>query len=327
MTNKIIDTSAAIGIDLGGTNIKYALINRNGDVVKESLRATEVEKGRNGVIDNLRLCISELNDFAKDQNLNVVGVGVGTPGIIDVGLVLGGAENLPEWESLPLGGILGRGYDFPIFVDNDANLMGLGEVRFGAKKNLDDVIFITVGTGVGGAMVLNGKLYGGHRNRGAELGHVIVNPDGEKCSCGEIGCLEAHASVTALIRDYKSLCSEKQISKNKIDGKFIVGKYLKKEREAITAMNIHFDYLSSGIASFINIFSPQMIVIGGGIAEAGDFYIDELKKRATQKAMKETRIFTKITKAKLGNQAGFFGAAALVFDKVKIQTTSSVLIK
>jgi glucokinase len=113
------------------------------------------------------------------------------------------------------------------------------------------------------------------------------------------------------------LCNEKQISTNKIDGKYIVEKYLKKEREAITAMDIHFDYLSSGVAGFINVFSPQMIVIGGGIAEAGDFYIDEIKKQVMKKAMKETRIFTKITKAKLGNQAGFFGAAALVFDKVQ----------
>lgn len=307
----------AIGIDLGGTNIKYALINSDGEILYESICSTGAENGRNAVIENLRSCIAEVENVAISENNNIIGVGIGTPGIIDNGLVLGGAENLPEWESLPLSGILGRGFDFPIFVDNDANLMGLGEVRFGAKKDLQDVIFITVGTGVGGAMVLNGTLYGGHRNRGAELGHIIVNPDGEICPCGARGCLEAHGSVTALIRDYKTLCNEKQILKNKIDGRYIVERYKKNEKEAIAAMNLHFDYLAMGIASFINIFSPQMVVIGGGIAEAGDFYINEIKKRAMKMAMKETRIFTKITKAKLGNQAGFYGAAALVYDKAE----------
>ena len=313
----------AIGIDLGGTNIKYALISKKGDVFYESICPTCAENGRNAVIESIRFCISELVGIARTLHKNIIGAGIGTPGIIDNGLVLGGAENLPEWESLPLAGILSRGLDFSIFVDNDANLMCLGEVRFGEKENLEDVIFFTIGTGVGGAMILNGNLYGGHRNRGAELGHVIVNPKGAVCSCGNRGCLEAQASVTALIRDYKKLCGTKKISNIKIDGKYIVDKYLKNEKEAIAAMNIHFDYLAIGIASFINVFSPQMIVIGGGIAEAGEFYINEIKKRALKIAMKETSIFTKITKAKLGNQAGFFGAAALVFDKVNTPKISS----
>lgn len=306
----------AIGIDLGGTNIKYALVSEKGEVIREANKPTGVEKGRSHIVDSLKECIIELNELATSEGFDVVGAGIGTPGIIDNGLVLGGAENLPDWESLPLGGILSKDLNFPVFVDNDANLMGLGEVRFGAKGDFKDVVFITVGTGVGGAMVLDGKLYGGHRNRGAELGHIIVNPEGEKCSCGQVGCLEAHASVTALIRDYKELLSNgKKNTDAKIDGRFIVEKYHKKEKQAVAAMDKHFEYLANGIAGFINIFSPQLVVVGGGIADAGDFYIKEVEKRAIKKAMKETRIFTKICKAQLGNQAGFFGAAALVFDR------------
>ncbi len=306
----------AIGIDLGGTYIKYALVNRKGSIVHESKRPTETEKGREQVLQNIYLCMEDVNKYAIQNKLNVIGAGIGTPGIIDNGLVLGGAENLPEWESLPLSGILGRNVNFPVFVDNDANLMGLGEVRFGAEKLYDDVIFLTVGTGVGGAMVLDGKLYGGHRNRGAEIGHIIVNPEGEKCSCGARGCLEAHASVTSLIRDYKAFCMQNKKKPVNVDGHFIVEKYHDKEDEAVKAMNLHFNYLAVGVAGLINIFSPQRIVIGGGISEAGEFYINEVAKRAMKIAMKETSIFTQIGAAELGNKAGFLGAAALVFDRL-----------
>ncbi|SHE82015.1 glucokinase [Mariniphaga anaerophila] len=308
----------AIGIDLGGSYIKYALVTENGKIKFESKKPTEVEKGRDHLISALKQSILEAKLLAESEGLEITGVGIGTPGIIDNGLILGGAENLPEWESLPLAGILNKGFGFPVFVENDANLMGLGEFHYGSKTHNTDIIFITVGTGIGGAMVLNGKLYGGHRNRGAELGHIIINPDGEKCSCGGIGCWEAHASVTALIRDYKNALIERgKRVPGKVDGKYIVERYLKKEKEAQQALETHFYYLSAGLAGLINIFSPQRVVVGGGISEAGEFYIREIRKRTLKMAMKETQVFTKISRAELGNKAGMFGAAALVFDSLK----------
>lgn len=305
----------AISIDIGGTYIKYALIGIDGVIQFEGKCTTEPERGRNHVIGKITHAIAQVQNWAEDSGLTISGIGIGTPGIIDNGLILGGAENLPEWESLPLAGILGKYFDMPIFIDNDANLMGLGEVRFGVKGNTSDVVFLTVGTGIGGALVLDGKLYGGHRNRGAELGHFIVDPNGASCSCGARGCLEAQASVKALVRDYMQLITSNGKKVNtEPDGKYIVEKYHEKEPEAIQAMNIHFNYLSAGIAGFINFFSPQKVVIGGGITEAGSFYIDELRARALKIAMKETQIFTEICPAELGNWAGCYGAAALVFD-------------
>ncbi len=303
----------AIGVDLGGTTIKYAIVDSNGKIIASYQADTESEKGRGQVLDNIIKCINRSMAFCAEEKISVEGVGIGTPGIIDNGLVLGGAENLPDWESLPLSGMLTRQTGLSVFVDNDANLMGLAEVRYGSAKGTLDAIFLTIGTGVGGAMVLNGKLYGGHRNRGAELGHIIVEPNGEKCSCGTTGCLEAHASVTALIRDYKDAIGNRG---QKIDGKYIVERYHKKDKIAIHAFNRHFDYLAFGIAGFINIFSPQKVVIGGGISEAGTFYIENVRKRAMAITMKETSVFTNIEKAQLGNKAGFMGAAALVFDNV-----------
>ncbi|MCT4647944.1 MAG: ROK family protein [Carboxylicivirga sp.] len=307
----------AIGIDLGGTNIKYALVAEDGSIHNESLKPTQANEGRDVVINNIAVCCEELIEYAAAQDLEVSGIGLGTPGIIDNGLVLGGAENLPEWESLPLGGLLSRRLNKPVFVENDANMMGLAEVRFGAADNVDDAVFLTIGTGVGGAMVLNGELYGGHRNRGAELGHVMVDPNGETCECGAVGCLEAHASVTALIRDYKqALVDDCKAIPEVVDGKYIVQNYKKGEAIAHKILCRHFDYLAMGVAGFVNVFSPQKVIIGGGLSEAGDFYIEEIKKRALKLAMKETSVFTQVVKATLGNKAGFIGAAALVFDKV-----------
>jgi len=308
--------NCAIGLDLGGTNIKYALVDEKGSVLYDSLKPTGANGSRDEVINNLEDCVLEIIEWAEFKDLEILGVGIGTPGVIDNGLVLGGAENLPDWESLPLGGILSRRLNLPVRVDNDANLMGLAEARYGSAKGTSDVIFLTIGTGVGGAMVLNGNLYGGHRNRGAELGHIIVDCDGEECSCGAKGCLEAHASTTALIRDYKALLKgKKRKDIEKIDGKIIISQFHQNEECAVKAMNMHFDYLAKGIAGYINIFSPQKIIIGGGISEAGDFYVDNIKTRAMSLAMKETSVFTQIEAAALGNKAGFLGAAALVFDQ------------
>lgn len=306
----------AIGIDLGGTSIKYALVSEHAEIIYEAKIPTQAELGRAVVIRKLEQCCHDMLNYAELSGFDVLGIGIGTPGIVDKGLVLGGAENLPEWESLPLGGMLTNRLKKRVFVDNDANMMGLGEVRFGHAKDLEDAVFLTVGTGIGGAIVLNGKLYGGHRNRGAELGHILVHPQGKKCSCGSNGCLEAHASTSALIEDYTHFLSK---SKNKltqpISGESIVQAYLKEQPEAVKAMNIHFDYLAAGVTSFINIFSPQKVIIGGGISEAGDFYIDNIRTRVSKMVMKETSVFCQISKAKLGNKAGFMGAAALVFYK------------
>ena len=309
--------NCAIGIDLGGTDIKYALVKEDGTVLYESLRPTQAETNRERILNNLKEAAGEALRFADKKEQKVIGMGIGTPGIVDDGKVLGGAENLKDWENLPLGKILEQHLDLPVFVENDANVLGLAEARYGTAKGSKDVIFLTIGTGVGGAMILNGRLYGGYGNRGGELGHIIVDPDGEKCPCGAIGCLEAQGSVMALIRDYKRLLpgSGTQNHEN-IDGRFIVNKYHEQESAAINAMNRHFDYLGMGVASYINIFSPQKVIIGGGITESGEFYIENIRNRALRIALKETSVHTVISRASLGTAAGTMGAASLVFDNL-----------
>ncbi|MDP4186318.1 MAG: ROK family protein, partial [Bacteroidota bacterium] len=208
--------------------------------------------------------------------------------------------------------------DLPIYIENDANLMGLGEATFGIARGMTDVIFLTVGTGIGGAMLLNGKLYSGYRNRGSEIGHFPINSEGRMCNCGMRGCLEAHASTTALITDYLELAEKNgiDISAEDINGKYITEKYFSGEPTALEAFNLHFEYLSRGISGLINVFSPQLIVIGGGISEAGSFYIEEIAKRVDRYALKSCSELTKIERATLGNKAGCLGAAALVLSNL-----------
>ena len=309
----------AIGIDLGGTSIKYALVNEQGKLLYYNTHSTDANISGEKVISNLESCANDALAIAKLKNGQVSGIGVGIPGVVDNGVVKGGAENLPDWENLHFEDLFRRKIGLPVYIENDANLMGLAEARYGSCIGINDAVFLTIGTGVGGAMIINGMLYSGYRNRGSELGHIIVEINGEKCSCGTNGCLQAHASTFALIRDYKNLLQKKKKKiPLKIDGEFIVQQYHLNDKIAVEVMNRHFDYLAVGVASLINIFSPQKIVIGGGISESGDYYLENVRSRALKIAMKESSVFTHIEKAILGNKAGVLGAAALVFDHYRV---------
>ena len=324
--------SYAIGIDLGGTYIKYGLADHSGNILFESIRPTNIPGS--GVYDNIRKSIEEVKAYAASGGLGVAGIGIGVPAIVDNGLVTGCFTNLPELEGMALGSRLQEETGIPVTVDNDANLMGLAEWKFGAARGAGDAIFLTIGTGIGGAMVVNGELYAGYRRRGAELGHIIVQAEGgNPCGCGGRGCLEAHASVKALIEDYRRCLTSTEtptpdttghnITDPDITGNLIVTQYLAAQPAAIEAMTRHFDWLSAGIAGLINIFSPQKVIIGGGISESGEFYIQKIREQTLTRVMKETSLNTSIEAARLGNKAGFLGAAALVFTAAPLTVAVS----
>ena len=297
----------AIGIDVGGTHIKYGLVDREGRILFESIRDTR--RPDSLLMGSIHEAVGEVRQAAGD--LEISGLGLGVPGILDGDRVIGCGGNLPELEGLCPGPMMATSSGLRTLVENDANVMGLAEARWGAARSAAHVVFLTIGTGVGGALILDGKLYSGYRNRGTEMGHIHVAGGIRPCTCGNIGCLEAQASVQALVEDYKTLLPH---AGEAIDGKQVVTRYLEGQPAAVTAMNRHFNYLASGIASLINIFSPEKLIIGGGISEAGDFYVHNIRERAMSLAMKETSEYTRIEAAGLGNKAGFLGAAALVFE-------------
>lgn len=307
----------AIGIDLGGTSVKYALIDNEGVFHCQGKLPSNAHISADAVITQLVTAIQEVQAAAQQLNVEVKGIGIGTPGIVDNTnrIVLGGAENIKGWENLPLADRIEAIVKLPVMLGNDANLMGLGETMYGAGKGDTHVVFLTVGTGIGGAVVIDGKLFNGFANRGTELGHVPLIANGEPCNCGAVGCLEHYASTSALVRQFAQRAKAAGLSypDEEINGELIVRLYKEGNPVAVESLEQHCDYLGHGIAGFINIFSPQKIVIGGGLSEAGDFYIQKISERAHRYAMADCAVNTVIMAAALGNKAGSLGAASLFF--------------
>lgn len=310
----------AIGIDLGGTSVKYALIDNEGIFHFQGKLPSRADVSAEAVIGQLILAISEVSAFADENGYKVEGIGIGTPGIVDATnrIILGGAENIQGWENIPLAERMETEFRLPTLLGNDANLMGLGETMYGAGRGATHVVFITVGTGIGGAVVIDGKLFNGFANRGTELGHVPLIANGEPCACGSVGCLEHYASTSALIRRFSQRIAEAGISYpgEEVDGELIIRLYKEGDKIATEAMNEHCDFLGHGIGGFINIFSPQRVVIGGGLSEAGDFYIQKISENAHRYAIQDCAVNTQIMAASLGNKAGSIGAASLVFTQL-----------
>lgn len=305
----------AIGIDLGGTSIKYALVDKAGNSFFEGKLPSFASVSAAKVMEQLIKAATLLKDEAAKQDWNVLGIGLGTPGIVDETnrIVLGGAENIIGWENIDVASLMEKQMSLPVVVGNDANLMGLGDTKYGAGRGCTHVVFLTVGTGIGGAVIIDGKLFNGYANRGTELGHVPLIANGEHCACGAVGCLEYYASTSALTRRFSILAKEQNLSfDTEINGELIVRLYHEDFPLAVECMNEHFYYLGRGIAGFVNIFSPQRIVIGGGVAESGSFYLEKIRAVFKKHVIADCALNTKIVAAELGNKAGLIGAASLI---------------
>lgn len=310
-----LDMEYAIGIDLGGTSIKYALVDKEGLSFFEGKLPSFASVSAAKVMEQLVKAASIVKNEAGKQNRAVKGIGLGTPGIVDETnrIVLGGAENIAGWKNIDVASFLEQQMNLPVVVGNDANLMGLGEAKYGAGRGCSHVVFLTVGTGIGGAVVIDGKLFNGFANRGTELGHVPLIACGERCACGATGCLEHYASTAALVRRFSALADERGLKFDvEINGELIVRFYHEGHPLAVDCMNEHFYYLGRGIAGFINIFSPQRIVVGGGVSESGAFYLERIKQVVKENAIADCAVNTEIVIAALGNKAGYIGAASLV---------------
>lgn len=307
----------AIGIDLGGTSIKYALIDREGNFVFQRKIPSMADVSAEAVIGQLVKAVKETAEYAHLQGLEIKGVGIGTPGIVDSSnrIVFGGADNIQGWSNLPLADRMEQETGLPTLLGNDANLMALGELRYGAGRGCTHIVFITVGTGIGGAVVIGGELFNGFDNRGTELGHTPLFADGEPCTCGSRGCLETYASTSSLVRRFEQACLEagKPLQPHEVNGEELIRRYKEGDEIATCCLDFHCYCMARGVAGFINVFSPQRIVIGGGLSEAGEFYIEKIREQAAQHVMPDAAVNTRILAAELGNRAGSMGAAWLVF--------------
>lgn len=307
MGGKSLTMRHAVGIDLGGTSAKYAVVASDSSVLFLGSRPTPATLGAPAVLDMLAACVDDCRAYAAAEGIALEAVGIGTPGIVtpDGQTVVGGAENIAGWENVPLGAGLSARSGLPVTAGNDANMMAMGEWAFGAARGLSDVLFVTVGTGIGSAALIGGNLWRGYLGRGMEMGHITVKCDGEPCACGGRGCLEHYASTSALVRRYEALTG------TRADGRLIVARYHEGEHAAVQALDEHWTYLAHGIASMINVFAPQRVVVGGGISESGPFYFERLRQLVDAQAMDVCSEGVEIVPAELGNRAGTLGSAAL----------------
>ena len=308
-----------IGIDLGGTFIKGGIVDAEGNILVVDKVPTEASVGNMKICENIAALTSLLIEKAGIAKSDIVGIGMGAPGMIDSknGIVKC-AENL-YIETLPMAEILEKLTGFKVKIANDANVATLGEVKFGAAKNKNNAVMITLGTGVGGGMVCNGEIIEGNEGAGAELGHTVIAMGGELCSCGRRGCAEAYASATALIRETKKAMNAHKESKmweigdiDKVDGKTAFD-FAPIDPYAKEVVDNYIYALATIVVNFANVFRPDAIILGGGVCAQGNNLTDPLE------AIVKKEIYggdlgpsVPIVVAKLGNTAGVLGAAALI---------------
>jgi glucokinase len=314
------DKRTAIGVDLGGTSIKFALAAEDGKVIKEDKKPTNTEAAKETILDSLREAIIQMKEYAHRRGYRPVTVGLGTPGSVEIdsGFLMGSTPNFLHWRNVEIKKELEKDVGLPVFVDNDANLMALGETRFGAGIGHHHVICLTIGTGVGGGIIIDDNLYRGFHCAGAELGHISLELEGLPCNCGGRGCLEAYASATAILRNFKDQYEKKKIAFNaqEMDVRHIFKLYRQNDAIARQVIEEACYYLGRGLATLINIFNPSMFIIGGGVAEAGEIYLSKVRDTAYRYAMEKPREGVQIVGAKLGNRAGYLGAISFALESI-----------
>lgn len=316
------DKKVFAGIDIGGTNIKFGLFDATGNVLYRNQKPTMAEKGPQPLMHLIANIGEQLLYYAAEEDYHVDYVGVGSPGAIncDTGQVIGPCPNIENWTGMEIGKILSERLNLPVFVDNDVNAMALAECRFGAARHSKEVLCVTVGTGIGGAVIIGGKVIHGYNYTAGELGHITINFEGPDCACGNKGCLEAYCSSRYILQQTRNALEKdfnpifREVLDSDLDNltiKKIFAAIKKGDELAISIIKQTATYLGIGLAGIVNLLNPETVIIGGGITDGGGGFVEtveqEIKNRAFYSAVEKLSVF----KASLGNDAGFIGAGLL----------------
>lgn len=310
-----------IGVDIGGTTVKIGFVTQNGDIItKWEIPTNIVDNGKN-IIEEVWTSIKNELENNKITKEEILGVGIGAPGFIDdsTGFVYS-AVNI-GWNNFALAQEFKKISQLPVFAANDANVAALGENWKGAGQQANNLLAITLGTGVGGGVIVNGNIISGENGTAGEIGHITVDTDGDACNCGRIGCLETVTSATGIVRQAKKKISENPNSE--------LTKYYSASNKDLTAKDIFerakvgdilcieiiehtTDVLGFVIANVATVINPSKILIGGGVAAAGQDFIAQIENKFKKYALERISSICVVTSAKLGNDAGLIGAASLV---------------
>lgn len=309
----MVNESFAVGVDLGGTAIKYGICSSSGIIVEEFKRPTRADQPVEAILNDIAEAILSAIEVARGQRLTVRAVGMGTPGAVnvDTGQLMGNTPNFKHWKDVYIKRSLEARVNLPVWADNDANLMAYGELKYGAGKGAANVVCVTLGTGIGGGIIVDHRLFRGSRYAGSEIGHMSIDYNGRQCRCGGIGCWEIYGSASAMIEHYRRRMPESFIAST-ID---IFDAYERKEAAAVAVVEEEIRICAVGVANLINIFNPEKVIIGGGVSEAGDWFVARIEAAAINLAMKAATRDVKVVRARLGNKAGLLGAAAFALDQ------------
>ncbi len=308
-----------IGIDLGGTNIAVGLVSEEGKIVAKTSVPAGAERVFEEIFADMATCIRNLLAETGVAEEDLASIGIGTPGALDTkkGLLIF-AGNFTYGKMVNYRDLMAKHFSVPVYIGNDANVAALAEAKVGAAAGIDTAIMVTLGTGVGGGIILGGEIHEGHLSAAGELGHIVLEHNGEQCTCGRKGCWEAYASVTALIRQTKAAMAAhpeslmNRVALEKVNGRTAFDAAKEGDKTALEVVDTYADYVAEGLADLINIFSPEIIVVGGGISKEGDYLLNPVRQKV------QSRVFgagllpeRKIVAAQLGNDAGIIGAALL----------------
>lgn len=310
-----------LAIDIGGTKLAAGVVRDDGTQLSRGRVPTLVEQGPNAAIERLvALCRQVVADAKLElKDLALIGIGCGGPLDPRTGVTLT-PPNLPGWEDFPLVAKVESALGLEAWLDNDANAAVLGEHRFGAGRGYQHLVYVTVSTGIGGGVILDGRLYQGATGNAAELGHLSVQYDGWECPCGSRGCLEAYASGTNIARRARLTASSALVklagSVEAITTHHVVEAVRAKDPAAVKVWDDTLEVLGAGVAGMINAFNPQRVIVGGGVTSAGALFFEPLARIALGRAMKPLARGVDLVPAQLGDQVGVMGAAAVALSKL-----------
>ncbi len=300
----------AIGVDLGGTNLRAAAVDRSGKMLDKISGATNFSEGRDAVLQDIVTAIQKMRE--KHGAAGLAGIGVGVPGFIRMkeGFITG-SNNLPYLENFPVRDEISRRLGTVVILENDANAAALGEKWMGAGRDVDDLVLLTLGTGIGGGIISGGRVLRGFVGMAGELGHITVVPNGNPCGCGNQGCLEKHASATAITAMARLMQLGEELSSKEVYD--LAKEASEKGEKARTVWRIAGESLGIALAMLVNAFNFPLYLLSGGMLPAWEYFAPHMLRTLEQRSFtyKVTKNETRIAQATLGNEAGLYGAAYL----------------
>lgn len=313
-------TKYAIGVDLGGTKVKLGIVSSEGRIIKKIAIPTLAKEGVEKSLSQIKKGIAQL---LKESKKTITGIGIGAPGVVSPKKgTVENPPNLPGWEKVHLGKIMEDEFGLPVSVENDANAAAIGELIYGSGKKFDSFIMITLGTGVGGGIIYQNKLFRGDTGGAGEIGHTTIDKNGPKCKCGSTGCLEAYLGNNYIIKDVKKQLKSQKKSKifelvnndlDKLSPRIIHEAALLKDDFSLNIIENLGKNLGCGLASLVNLLDISNIIIGGGVSGFGRPLFKATKDSTKSRVLKSLKPRIRVVQATLKNNAGIKGASSLVF--------------